>query len=79
NSPYLNALELTISGNRVQWENGAMRGYTKKYACVQGSDAHSPAEVGRRPTYLRMAELNLASLKAVFQHWQGNIAFTREE
>ncbi len=78
-SPYLDALEITVAQNQAQWENGAMRGYTKKYACVQGSDAHSPAEVGRRPTYLRLSTVNLAALKEVFRNWLDNIKFTKGE
>ena len=78
-SPYLDALEITVAQNRAQWENGVVRGYTKKYACVQGSDAHSPGEVGRRPVYMRLSVINLAGIKEVFRNWRCNIAFTKEE
>jgi len=78
-SPYLSALEITVAADRPQWENGLIRGYSKKYACVQGSDAHTPREIGRRPTYLRLPEISLMEIKSVFLNWQGNIAFTPEE
>jgi len=77
--PYISALEITVAQNRAQWENGLMRGYPKKCACVQGSDAHTPREIGRRPVYLRLSEVSLPAIKCVFLDWQGNIAFTPEE
>jgi PHP family Zn ribbon phosphoesterase len=78
-SSCLHALEITVAQNRASWENGLVRGYDKKYACVQGSDAHTPAEIGRRPVYLHLPVINLVSLQTVFQNWQGNIAFSEKE
>ncbi len=78
-SSCLNALEISVAQDRSSWENGLMRGYGKKYACVQGSDAHTPVEIGRRPVYIRLPEINLVSLQTVFQNWQGNIAFSEKE
>ena len=77
-SPYLSALEITVAQNRQQWENGLMRGYPRKYACIQGSDAHSPTEVGRRPFLARMETIGLAGLKAAFDNWTTDIAFPDE-
>ncbi|MDP2919187.1 MAG: PHP domain-containing protein [Dehalococcoidia bacterium] len=76
--PYLSALEITVPQDRQKWENGEMRGYPKKYACIQGSDAHSPNEVGRRPFYVDMETISLEALRTAFQNWTGNIAFPDE-
>jgi len=77
-SRYLSALEITIARNREQWENGLMRGYPKKYACIQGSDAHSPLEVGRRSFLVRMDRIGLAGLRDAFVNWDNKIVFPDE-
>jgi PHP family Zn ribbon phosphoesterase len=74
-SQYLSALEITVAQNREQWNRGQMRGYPKKYACIQGSDAHAPDEVGRRPFLVRMEKLGLKELKSVFTNWDNEIVF----
>lgn len=74
-SPYLSALEITVAQNREQWNNGQMRGYPKKYACIQGSDAHAPDEVGRRPFLVRMEKVGLAALRYAFTNWDNTIVF----
>jgi len=74
-NPYLSALEITVAQNREQWNNGEVRGYPKKYACIQGSDAHAPVEVGRRPFFVRMEKIGLASLKSAFADWHDSIIF----
>jgi len=77
-SLYLSALEITVAQNRRLWENGQMRGYPRKHACIQGSDAHSPTEVGRRPFLARMDEISLAGLKSAFASPDTAIAFPDE-
>ena len=75
---HLSALEITIPQNREQWNNGQVRGYPKKYACIQGSDAHAPDEIGRRPVYIKMAKFDLDSLRVAFDDHQHHIVFPNE-
>ena len=77
-SPYLSALEITIAQNRRAWESGQMRGYPRRHACIQGSDAHSPTEVGRRPFMVRVEKVGLEGLKAAFAEPESAIAFPDE-
>lgn len=77
-SPNLSALEITVAQNRRLWEEGQMRGYPRKRACIQGSDAHSPTEVGRRPFLARIGEISLAGLKSAFASPEVAIAFPDE-
>jgi hypothetical protein len=44
---YLSALEITVPQNKNLWNAGQVRGYPKKYACIQSSDAHALEEIGR--------------------------------
>lgn len=74
-SKYLSALEITIPQNRQAWMEGAVRGYPRTQACIQGSDAHSPTEVGRRPFMVDMDRIGLAGLKAAFAAPETAIAF----
>jgi len=78
NSEFLSALEITIPQNKGLWNTGKMRGYSKPYACVQGSDAHALEEIGRRPVYVRMPEITLDSLRAALQDYQSKVAFPGE-
>jgi predicted metal-dependent phosphoesterase TrpH len=71
----LDALEITIPENRRAWENGQVRGYPMKRACVQGSDAHNPDEVGRRPVYIKMDTFNLTELKNALENYETDILF----
>ncbi|MBN1804193.1 MAG: PHP domain-containing protein [Sedimentisphaerales bacterium] len=77
-SPYLSALEITIAQNRGQWHEGRVRGYPRKFACIQGSDAHTPAEIGRRPFLVRMGKIELVALKSAFMDWNNSIIFPDE-
>ena len=77
-SPYLSALEITIPQYRELWNNGEVRDYPKKYACIQGSDAHDLDEIGRRPVYIKMDNVNLSSLSAAFNDYREKIAFPDE-
>ncbi|MEE8397582.1 MAG: hypothetical protein V3S89_01170, partial [Desulfobacterales bacterium] len=66
-SPHLSALEITQPQNLDLWRTGKMRSYPKKYPCIQGSDAHALVDIGRRPTYVKMKEISLRSLRDVFR------------
>ncbi|MDO8490671.1 MAG: PHP domain-containing protein [Dehalococcoidia bacterium] len=76
--PFLSALEITVAEDKALWNNGEMRHYPKKYACIQGSDAHAPAEMGRRTTFLRVPELNLNNLRLAFSEYSVRIRFPEE-
>ncbi|UCH43051.1 MAG: PHP domain-containing protein [Dehalococcoidales bacterium] len=77
-SHYLSALEITIPQNRSLWNRGEVRGYPKKYACIQGSDAHAPGEIGRRPVYIQMDRIGLAGLRAAFMDYENRITFPED-
>lgn len=77
-SPHLQALEITIPQNRPLWNNGQMPGYTLGRACIQGSDAHAPVEMGRRPIYMNLPQLDLDGLHLAFQEYQSRIRFPQE-
>ncbi len=75
NSEYLNALEITVPQNKQLWNAGEMRGYPKKYACIQASDAHALSEIGRRPVYIQMERVGLEALRLAFLDGQTKIVF----
>lgn len=77
-SQYLSALELTVPQNRGLWNAGKVRGYPKKYACIQGSDAHALVEIGRRPVYIQMETVGLAALRSAFLNYEARIVFPNE-
>lgn len=77
-SQYLSALEITQSQNKDLWRKGKMRSYPKKYPCIQGSDAHALADIGRRPTYVKMSEVSLDHLRSAFQGDNAQIRFPEE-
>ncbi len=72
---HLAALEITIPEDRRQWNEGSVRGYPKRYACVQGSDAHALDEVGRRPVFVRARQLDLACLRHALDNHETSLAF----
>jgi PHP family Zn ribbon phosphoesterase len=77
-NPYISALEITVSKDKALWNNGQMRGFHRKHACIQGSDAHSPIEIGRRPVFIRMNTISLAALRMAFIDYENNILFPEE-
>ena len=77
-NPNLQALEITIPQNKPLWNNGQMPGFPQGKACIQGSDAHAPAEMGRRPIYMDIPQLNLDGLRLAFQEYQSRIKFPHE-
>jgi len=77
-SRYLSALEITVPHNKDIWNAGKKRGYPKKYACTQGSDAHALEDIGRRPVYIQMEKVGLASLRSAFNDYEARILFPDE-
>ena len=77
-SSYLSALEITVSQSRLLWNAGQVRDYPKKYACVQGSDAHALSEIGRRPVYMQMSRVGLEAVRSAFLEPEGKIMFPDE-
>ncbi len=78
NSNYLSALEITIPTTRELWREGLMPHFPKKYACIQGSDAHDPEEIGRRPIYIDLPTIDLASLRLAFREHETRIRFPQD-
>jgi len=78
NSNYLSALEITIPSTRALWQEGSMPHLPKKYACIQGSDAHDPKEIGRRPIYIDLPTIDLASLRLAFREHKTRIKFPQD-
>lgn len=74
-SPYLTGLEITVPGDRTDWNNGKMNNYPGEYACVQSSDAHNLDEIGRRPVFISIENCNLEALKAAFSNFKDRIRF----
>jgi PHP family Zn ribbon phosphoesterase len=77
-SEYLNALEITIPQSKSAWNNGKMRGFHKKRACIQGSDSHDPGEIARRPVYIQMAEVSLEALRQALVDYGTRILFPED-
>lgn len=68
-SEYLTALEITVPSWKDLWNDGLVKGYPKKYPVIQGSDAHAPNELGRRPVYVKTPSLTLNGLRyALLRH-----------
>lgn len=74
----LKALEITIPQNKKLWNAGKVRGYPKKHACIQASDAHALADIGRRVVHIKMEEVGLAALRLAFIDYESHIVFPGE-
>jgi PHP family Zn ribbon phosphoesterase len=74
-SPYLSALEITIPQNKLLWNTGQVRDFPTKHACIQSSDAHRPSEIGRRPVFIQMEDINLPALTLAFSDFENKIVF----
>jgi len=77
-SDYLSALEISIPQNKARWNAGEMRGYPRRRACTQGSDAHNLDEIGRRPVYAKMESTSLNALQRAIQEYETAICFPEE-
>ncbi|RLC71167.1 MAG: hypothetical protein DRI26_05700 [Chloroflexi bacterium] len=78
NSRYLSALEITIPSDRARWNQGLMPNFPKGYACIQGSDAHEPREIGRRPIYVDIPTIDLDGLRLAFREYEARIRFPED-
>ena len=78
NSPHLTALEITDPKFKQRYTTGADPRYRAPRPCIQDSDAHAPEEVGRRPTFYRIDEVNLAALRAAIADYKNSILFPWE-
>ncbi len=74
-SEYLGALEITIPADKTAWNEGRVRGFPKQYACVQGSDAHSLSEIGRRRVLLDVSSFDLDGVRHAFKEHERRIVF----
>jgi predicted metal-dependent phosphoesterase TrpH len=75
---HLAAIEITVQRDRALWNRGSATGYPRKIACIQGSDAHAPSEVGRRPIYVQIPSLTLEGLRLALAEPESRIAFPGE-
>lgn len=69
--PGIDVLEITRPGTQEQWQQGAVRGFPRPLACIQGSDAHALAEIGRRSTRVDADEMTVAGLRRAFRRIDG--------
>ena len=72
---YLDVIEITIPNNRQTWRRGQVRGYPLKRACIQGSDAHNPNEIGRRPVYIKMDTVGLTEINKALANYETDVLF----
>ena len=77
-SPYLSALEITIPADKAAWNEGRVRGYPVKRACIQSSDAHSLGEIGRRPVTIGMETIDLPALRKALADFAATVFFPDE-
>lgn len=70
------AIELTDGSKKVDWLEGRI--YPKARACLQGSDAHSLEFIGRRSTWVRVANINIAGLRQALNDPKARIRFVEE-
>ncbi len=71
----LAALEITDPRRKERWNRGADPRYSLPRACIQSSDAHAPEEVGRRPTLIRLDEINLGGISHALENYDECIRF----
>lgn len=77
-SPHLTALEITDPRDGERWKQGKMPHFPKPYPVIQGSDAHAPKEIGRRPVFMAVESWDLAGLRRAFQSYEQTIRFPHE-
>jgi histidinol phosphatase-like PHP family hydrolase/predicted ATPase len=70
------AIELTDSTKKEDWLEGRI--YPKARACLQGSDAHGLEFIGRRSTWVRVANINIAGLRQALNDPKARIRFVEE-
>ncbi len=62
----LSAIELLNLTNKDDYVNGKVSGYDRSIACIQGSDAHSLADIGSRYTLIRMHHISAEGIRLAF-------------
>jgi ABC-type lipoprotein export system ATPase subunit len=77
-NPDLSAIELVSLERRTDYATGKISGYERPMACIQGSDAHSIAEIGSKPIFLRMHRINIEGLRHVFSEPTLRIRFPED-
>lgn len=65
-NPDLSAIELVTPERKADYITGKVPGYNRCMACIQGSDAHSIAEIGTKPVFLRMHRICEEGLRQAF-------------
>lgn len=81
NSPYLSALEIVEPGDREYWQIGKHPDHShldRPRACIQSSDSHKLADIGRRMTYLKMERPSLEGIRLAFDDPLVNICFPED-
>ncbi len=76
--PYLRALEITIERDKTNWSGGLMGSFQPGRCCIQGSDAHALNEIGRRPIFVEMPDINLTALNTAFKEYNSKVFFPSE-
>lgn len=72
----IEALELVDAEKKKDWVEGKV--YPKARACIQGSDAHSLNDIGKRPTKIKVSELSVEGLRQAFKDPETRIRFGQE-
>ena len=62
----LSAIELLDLARKNDYVNGKVSGYDRVMACVQGSEAHSLANIGSRQTFVKMDHLSSEGIRLRF-------------
>lgn len=78
NNEYLSAIEITLPQDKPRWGAGAVPNYARRRACLQNSDSHAPAEIGRRYTLAKVPELTIAWLRTAIQQHDDLLRFPHE-
>ncbi|MDY6906829.1 MAG: PHP domain-containing protein [Chloroflexota bacterium] len=75
---HISALEITLPTDRERWQQGLVPHFPEGYACCQGSDAHEPREVGRRPIYCDIPTIDVAGLRLAFGECTERVRFPED-
>lgn len=62
----LSAIELINESERDKYILGQISGFNRRMPCIQGSDAHTIAEIGKRFSVVRMQHVNIRGLIQAF-------------
>jgi hypothetical protein len=73
--PELAALEFTKQADIDRFSAGKVSADYPPKPCLQSSDSHSPAEIGRRTTFLKMHEPSLNGIRQAFMDHDVRVRF----